>query len=260
MCSSSALANFTGTGNELANILTGGAGDDTLDGGAGNDVLRGGLGADVMTGGTGNDTYGVDDVGDVVVELAGGGTDLVNTILSSYTLGADVEHLKFVGTGNFSGTGNELANSLTGGTGDDTLDGGRGRDTLSGGKGNDVLIGGWGADKLTGGAGADRFVFRDARDSTQVSRDTILDFTVGEDRIDFTGMLSGGNFHALQTVTSIPVTIDAHSLVALVGANGNTVLYVNDTGAAQATNNASMEILLKGVTTLGITDLDYHLL
>ncbi len=232
---------FTGHGNGLANRITGGAGNDTLNGGAGNDVLIGGAGADQMTGGAGNDTYNIDNVGDVVVEAVGGGTDTVKTTLSSYMLADHVERLEFVGTGNFAGSGNALANVVTGGAG------------------NDVLTGGRGADKLTGGAGADDFVFREASDSTRSARDTIIDFTAGQDSIDFTQMSTGGNFHALQTVTSAPATIGAHSLVAFVS-GGNTVLYVNDTGAAQATNHASMEILLKGVTTLGDADLGYFLI
>ena len=247
---------FIGTGNGIANLLKGGAGNDTLDGGAGDDTLIGGAGADQMTGGAGNDTYHVDNAGDVVVEFVGGGTDVVNAVVSTYSLGANVEQLKFVGIGGFTGTGNELANTMVGGAGDDTLDGGADKDALNGGAGNDVLIGGQGADKLTGGTGADVFVFRDATDSTRAARDTIADFLVGTDTIDFTEMGTGGTFHALQTVTSMPATIDAHSLVAYV-VGGNTLLYANDTDTAQTTNTASMEILLKGVTTLGDTDLDY---
>ncbi len=66
------------SGNDLlANTLIGGAGhdqllglagNDTLAGGAGNDVLNGGTGADLLKGGLGNDTYVVDDAGDVVDE------------------------------------------------------------------------------------------------------------------------------------------------------------------------------------------------
>ncbi len=245
---------FTGTGNELANIVIGGAGNDTLDGGGGDDTMTGGAGADTMTGGGGNDTYSVDNAGDVVVELAGGGNDRVNTTLSTYALGANVEHLKFVGAGGFAGTGNELANAIVGGAGNDTLDGGDGNDTLNGGQGNDTLIGGSAADTMTGGAGADVFQFRDAADSTRASRDTILDFTVGTDSIDLTQI--DGGFQPLQTVTSAPATIGAHSLVAYV-VGSNTVLYANNTDAAQSTSSASMEILLKGVTTLSDTDLDY---
>ena len=122
---------FTGTGNAADNELTGGSGNDTLDGGLGNDA---------MTGGLGDDVYIVDALGDQIVELAGGGTDTIRTALSSYTLGSEVERLVFTGTGSFVGTGNALANAITGGTGADTLDGGAGADVLTGGAGNDLYL------------------------------------------------------------------------------------------------------------------------
>jgi Ca2+-binding RTX toxin-like protein len=90
-----------------------------------------------MTGGVGNDTYVVDSVGDQVVEGVGAGTDTVRTTLASYTLGDNLEHLTFIGAGNFAGTGNALNNTITGGAGNDTLDGGVGVDRLVGGAGND---------------------------------------------------------------------------------------------------------------------------
>ncbi|WP_130904697.1 peroxidase family protein [Pseudomonas sp. Sample_22] len=131
---------FTGTGNALANIITGGVGNDVLSGGDGNDTLNGGLGADAMNGGAGNDTFVVDNVGDSVTEALGGGTDLVQTSLASYLLGANVENLTYTGAGNFTGTGNALANTLTGGVGNDILDGGAGADQMAGGAGNDTYI------------------------------------------------------------------------------------------------------------------------
>jgi Ca2+-binding RTX toxin-like protein len=134
--------NFTGTGNALANTITGGVG---------NDVLNGGAGADRLVGGGGNDTYVVDAAADVVVEVAGGGTDSVQTSLASYTLGAEVENLTYTGVGNFVGNGNALNNVITGGVGNDTLNGGGGNDTLTGGAGADVLNGGAGNDTLLGG-------------------------------------------------------------------------------------------------------------
>ena len=85
-------ANFTGTGNANVNIIIGGAGNDTLDGGL--NVT----GVDRLSGGSGNDTYVVRNVGDVILESAGGGTDLVLAAISTYTLAGDVENLTFMGT------------------------------------------------------------------------------------------------------------------------------------------------------------------
>ncbi|WP_459251709.1 peroxidase family protein [Metapseudomonas phytobenefica] len=147
--------NFTGIGNELANIITGGSGDDVLDGGAG---------ADRLVGGAGNDTYYLDVSGDVIVEAAGGGVDLAYSQLSSYVMAANLENLVFVGSGATSVTGNTLANQITGGIagdvllgngGDDSLVGLEGDDSLDGGTGNDALFGGLGNDSLAGGVGND---------------------------------------------------------------------------------------------------------
>lgn len=143
------LAAGTGTGNSGDNTITGTAGldsiagaggNDLLIGGAGGDTLDGGTGADTMQGGLGSDTYIVDDAGDLVDETGGNGTDIVNASAADYTLTDGVERLVYTGAGNFAGTGNALANIITGGNGDDTLDGGAGRDTLNGGAGNDVYV------------------------------------------------------------------------------------------------------------------------
>jgi Ca2+-binding RTX toxin-like protein len=86
-----------------------------------NDTLDGGRGTDTLIGGLGNDTYIVDRADDVVTEAAGEGIDTVRTNIAFYTLGANVENLAFIGVGNFTGSGNALANSMTGGAGDDVL-------------------------------------------------------------------------------------------------------------------------------------------
>ena len=135
-----------GTGNALANLITGTVGADTLDGGGG---------ADTLVGGAGDDTYVVDSAGDVVLELAGGGRDTLVSALDA-TLGAEMEALVLTGAAR-QGTGNALANRLTGSAGDDSLAGLDGLDTLLGGLGADVLDGGLGADSMAGGAGNDRY-------------------------------------------------------------------------------------------------------
>ncbi len=116
-----------------------------------------------MSGGLGNDTYVVDNAADVVTENLNAGTDTVETSVS-YTLSANVENLTLTGLAALNGTGNALANTLTGNSGDNRLDGGAGADTLVGGDGNDVLngdadddliVGGDGADTIDGGTGND---------------------------------------------------------------------------------------------------------
>ena len=70
--------------------------------------------------------------------------------------------------------GNEVANKL---------EGGAGNDTLNGFEGNDTLIGGTGADTLTGGLGADRFNFSELE-----KLDRITDFNHAQgDLIDLRG-------------------------------------------------------------------------
>jgi Ca2+-binding RTX toxin-like protein len=123
---------FTGVGNEYNNNISGGAADDVLDGGTG---------ADQMLGHGGNDTYWVDNLGDKVVEDAGKGIDEVRVrMLSSYTLGANVERLSYDGTGAFWATGNALDNRLITGSGNDRLDGGAGADRMEGNGGNDIYV------------------------------------------------------------------------------------------------------------------------
>jgi Ca2+-binding RTX toxin-like protein/subtilisin-like proprotein convertase family protein len=169
----------SGTGNGLANALTGGAGNDSLFGLGGNDTLSGGLGVDRLEGGGGNDTYSIDTLSDVLVESAGGGTDTVRTTnLAGFTLDAEFENLTNLSAIAFTGTGNNVANVLTGGGASDTLWGLAGDDSLSGGLGNDVLIGGGGRDTLTGGGGADVFRYTALGDlgATSTTTDTLRDF------------------------------------------------------------------------------------
>jgi RTX calcium-binding nonapeptide repeat (4 copies)/Cyclophilin type peptidyl-prolyl cis-trans isomerase/CLD len=117
-----------GNGNDR---LDGGSGKDKLDGGNGNDRLDGGIGNDLMIGGSGNDIYVVRDSGDIVREFSGGGTDSVQSRVSSHTLAAFVENGQIMLTGNANLTGNDLDNILFAGLGNNTLNGAGGTDTVS---------------------------------------------------------------------------------------------------------------------------------
>ncbi|MHB1085476.1 MAG: calcium-binding protein, partial [Thiobacillus sp.] len=132
-------ASINGIGNVLDNVLKGNSGVNRLDGGAG---------ADSMAGGLGDDTYVVDNIGDVITELAGEGDDHVELVLAAdYTLGANLETAyRSYGTGSWTTTGNAENNTLSGNDGDDTLIGLDGDDWLWGGAGTDTLIGGTGND------------------------------------------------------------------------------------------------------------------
>jgi serralysin len=74
----------------------------------------------------------VDMATDKVTELAGQGTDTIETALASFSLAAltAIENLTYTGAANFTGTGNALNNIITGGIGNDTLKGGAGSDTF----------------------------------------------------------------------------------------------------------------------------------
>jgi Ca2+-binding RTX toxin-like protein len=128
-----------------------------------------------MIGGVGNDTYFVDNTGDLVFENANGGTDAVFASVN-YALAANVETLVLQGAGTLSGTGNALSNNIFGNSGDNTLDGGAG------------------ADVLTGNAGADTFVFH----AGQAIGDIVVDFAgngaAAGDSLEFVGYGTGATF------------------------------------------------------------------
>ena len=119
---------ISATGNELDNEILGNSGANFMDGGAG---------ADYMEGGGGDDTYVIDNAGDLVVEFADGGNDTVQVDVS-YVAGNNIENIHLTGTGNIDATGDGGDNDLVGNDGNNRLDGGAGDDWMAGGLGNDT--------------------------------------------------------------------------------------------------------------------------
>lgn len=208
------------TGNALANILdgaagtdvlNGGDGDDVLDGGADNDRLYGGAGADDllgglgidildggadaddMAGGFGNDVYYVDNIGDVVTEAAGQGTDTVYVTAGGLVLGAtsEVEQIRITALTGLSVTGSNTANKIFGGVGADTLDGAGGNDVLDGGLGDDIMIGGLGNDTFVVDSFSDQ-VFEASGEGTDTVQ-TVLDGYALSENVENLTLTGTGN-------------------------------------------------------------------
>ena len=111
---------------------------------AGNDTLSGGPGPDTLIGLAGDDSYFVNDPGDLIIEAASEGYDIVYSAVD-YVLNAGAE-VELLGTvNNFATTainltGNERSNYIVGNAGANVLDGGGGADTLWGREGADTYF------------------------------------------------------------------------------------------------------------------------
>ena len=233
---------LTGTaGNDSINGL---AGNDTINGLAGMDTIDGGTGVDSMVGGDDDDIFIVDNTGDVVVELEGGGSFDEIRASVSYTLPAWVNNLMLTGSATLNGIGNELANRIsTSGTGsrleglagNDTLIGGttQGVNVLLGGDGNDSLVGGRSGDRIDGGTGNDILADGDSISVTYVF--AVAPGTANADRI----------FNIGSDTIELDGTVHMN-----IGANGRMVVgdprfWTSDTGTA---HDADDRVIYNGFT------------
>ncbi|MEX8522490.1 MAG: cadherin-like domain-containing protein [Leptothrix ochracea] len=257
----------------LPRTLTGTVGNDVLAGGGANDTLNGGLGSDTMIGGPGNDTYVVGTGGangDVVIELAGQGTDTVQAGVS-YALPINVENLTLLdATATLGGVTFTAASLAASGvtlaaqiqsqllTKASTING-AGNDSdnvLVGNASNNVLGGGLGHDTLTGGAGADQFIFNTL--PSAANADTVTDFVVGTDHLvlDTTvyTALNGLAPNANQLVSAPGAVATSATTVLLFDTNTGTLWWDadgNNPGAALPITT------LTGVAGLTISSLAY---
>ena len=220
-------------GSRIANYLEGNAEANTLDGGEGADMLAG-LGGD--------DLYFVDNVGDLVVEIAGEGIDEVRTSISyALGVGVDVEKLattNAAGTVAINLTGNALVQLLIGNAGANIIDGGAGADTMRGLGGNDIYLVDDANDVVeeVSGGGND-----EARTSVSYALgvDAYVERLVTSDAAGTANLNLTGNAHVLELTGNAGVNIitggSGNNLLdgglgadTLVGLGGNDVYIVDD--------------------------------
>jgi Ca2+-binding RTX toxin-like protein len=96
-----------------------------------------------LVGGAGDDTYTIDNAGDVIIESSGEGTDLIRTTIRQIDLidYDHVENLTYTGRSNSTLVGSDIDNVIKGGSRNDVIEGGAGSDALYGGDGADILRG-----------------------------------------------------------------------------------------------------------------------
>jgi Ca2+-binding RTX toxin-like protein len=160
------------TGSNVSNKILGGDGDDVLSGGAGNADCT--LDADILEGGAGDDTFNQGSAANCGDSMAGGaGTDIV-----TYTSRTNAVIVDIDGTADDGETA-EVDNVKTD---IEHIIGGAGADTIVGGTGNDLLEGGAGNDILSGGAGDDTFL-----EGTATNGGDVMNGGAGRDTVDYAG-------------------------------------------------------------------------
>ena len=233
--------------------------------------IWGNSGVNVLSGGGGNDIYDL-SAGDSVLENAGEGLDKELSSTVSFVLFGNVELGELQGLGNLNLTGNELdntlrgngsKNALSGGAGADLLIGVQGNDRLYGGAASDTLNGGIGRDVMAGGQGADVFLFARIADTGKAaaSRDTILDFRHGQDKIDLhaidavTGTAKNNAFRFIGAADFHDVKGELHVIKINAPGRAHDVTIVE--GDVNGDGAADFQIALKGL--IGLTKADFIL-
>ena len=173
------------TGDNLANVIEGGAGSDALDGGGGNDTASystasAGVTVNLATPASNTGDAHGDTITNIETILGSPHDDTITGDDSANVLGGTAgDDTLNGGAGGDRLNGGAGDDTLNGGAGDDTLIGVTGDDTLNGGAGDDALIGGDDDDTLSGATGDDEFFFW-----ATFGTDTIADYTLGASTAD----------------------------------------------------------------------------
>ena len=181
---------------------------------------------------------------DSTFEVQGTGTitasDLVSVNLSSVDFKAD-------STATFVLNAKATGGNITGSDRADAITGGAAADTLSGGASADTIEGGGAADSLTGGSGDDMFVL-----TTGLTADSIADFTVNEDDIDFklASLNGAGAITANETDTLVGFAAKGAAVADLAANTAVAVVTIdNDASDEDTVANKNVILLHGGATT-----------
>ncbi len=224
---------ITGTGN--ADVITGGAGNDTV-------IAQAGTGEDdnVNTGG-GNDIVSFtitafadrDQAGNTgTYDFAGGTADVVSFSDAGTIADADFARLTNVESVQLAnGTNSLTVGTAAAAAGILVLNGGTGVDTITSGAAANTIIGGAGADVLVGGGGADTYVF--AATGALNGNDVFAANIVGG---------AGGDildFRAMGTFTLLSATATEHDGTANTAIANKVVLLASADGGVVAVDSAA---------------------
>ena len=232
------IHNDTITGDGNGNVLFGDNGNDTLNGGGGNDILIGGLGDDHLNGGSGVNTVDYsylnsDPMAQVRINLLQGvaaefGSQASSSGPVSVQVGFDTMTSIFNVVGTF------------------------GNDLFTGNNSANVLTGGHGQDQMAGGGSADTFAFNSITDSSNGAPDLITDFHPALDKLDLSGIDANSSLSGNQGFTFLGAgAFDNHAaelLYQVIQGNAFVRGDVNGDGAADFT------IKLQNVASLAATD------
>jgi Ca2+-binding RTX toxin-like protein len=216
-------------GDGGVDVLSGRDGNDVLYGGSGDDRLNGGQGNDSLQGGSGSDWayYNTEVTSGVTIDLQqelqiSGGAGIDSLVSIENILGSSYADAI---------SGNDSANEISTGGGDDFAWGLEGNDVLRGGNGNDALAGGAGEDLMHGGAGDDWLWGGEDNDififATDWGADIVMDFEIGSDTLDLTEVTGLTSFAQLSIFENDDGT--------LISFDGETILLVGiDSGSINA--------------------------
>jgi len=249
--------------------LYGGSGNDFLDGGAGDDIFDGGAGINTMQGGAGNDTYYVNNLDNIILEAANGGSGdwIVTTDLNVINafkgdLFKNIEKIQYPPEldpnappnkeTNDNITGTEFVDRLDGAGGNDTIIGLGGDDSLLGSAGNDSIDGGLGADKIIGGSGNDTFIVDNSLDNVIEKSNEGIDLVVSKIDFNLTNSPNVENLTLGGTLSTPSVTAGNANNSSLTDANlkatGNSLSnnITGNTGKNTLDGAGAADILLAG--------------